>query len=192
MNASEAINKIREMLGLEFNKTEEAVNETFATTYLEDGTTQITNNREADFELGDEVFVILEDGTLSPAPSGSHTTREGWEIVLDEESRVVEIKDANVEEEPVEEVVTEETVVEEQQAEQINFEEELKAIKSSLDKMLSLMEAQSDSFTKEVEGIKADVEAFKSAPERQGINEPKKVKENFAEYRANLLRKYTK
>lgn len=193
MNASEAITKIREMLGLEFAKAEETTKQEFATTYLEDGTTQVTNNKEGDFELGDEIFVLGEDGTLTPAPAGEHVAREGFVIVLDEESRLVELREPMedvVEETVVEDTVVEDTVVVEEQSEQINFEEELKSIKSSLDKMLSLMESQNENFTKEVEDIKKDFEAFKAAPEREGIKEPKKVTQNFNDYRVALLRKH--
>ena len=196
MNATEAINKIKEMLGLEFKKVEEPKTEKFAETTLEDGTTRVTNDKEGDFEMGDVIYVKDEDGTLTPAPAGEHTLSDGYVIVLDEESRLIEIRIPQSEDvgDVVDENVSteEEMSTEEEQTETMNFEEELKTIKSSIDQMLSLMQAQSEDFKSEIDGLKAEVETFKKAPETTGITEKKGVKENFAAYRASLLKKHIK
>lgn len=96
MNATEAIDKIVKLLGLKFQK------ESFFRTYLKDGETEITNNMEGDFQVGQTLYVIGES-TLSPAPLGEHTTREGLILVVDAESTIYEIKSEV--EEAVEEVV---------------------------------------------------------------------------------------
>jgi len=104
MKASEAIKKIQELLGLEFS----AVKESFATTFLTDETTQITNNLEKEtFEVGDTLYIVGET-TLSPAPSGSHETREGLILDVNEESVItaIRVKEAEVEEEVTEELTT--------------------------------------------------------------------------------------
>jgi len=196
MNATDAINKIKEMLGLEFNKVEEPKEQEFAETRLEDGTTMVTNDKEGDFEMGDVIYVKDEDGTLTPAPAGEHTLSDGYVIVLDEESRLIEIRIP--ESEDVGDVVDEnaaseeEMSTEEEQTETMNFEEELKTIKSSIDQMLKLMETQSADFNKEIEDLKTEVETFKKSPETTGITEKKGVKENFTAYRASLLKKHIK
>jgi len=196
MNATDAINKIKEMLGLEFNKVEEPKEQEFAETRLEDGTTVVTNDKEGDFEMGDVIYVKDEDGTLTPAPAGEHTLSDGYVIVLDEESRLIEIRIP--ESEDVGDVVDEnaaseeEMSTEEEQTETMNFEEELKTIKSSIDQMLKLMETQSADFNKEIEDLKTEVETFKKSPETTGITEKKGVKENFTQYRASLLKKHIK
>jgi len=196
MNATDAINKIKEMLGLEFNKVEEPKEQEFAETRLEDGTTMVTNDKEGDFEMGDVIYVKDEDGTLTPAPAGEHTLSDGYVIVLDEESRLIEIRIP--ESEDVGDVVDEnaaseeEMSTEEEQTETMNFEEELKTIKSSIDQMLKLMETQSADFNKEIEDLKTEVETFKKSPETTGITEKKGVKENFTQYRASLLKKHIK
>lgn len=87
MNATEAINKIAELLGLGFKS------EKFMITKLVDGTTTITNNSESPFSVGDEVFIVGEDSILKPAPSGTHKTREGLMITLGDDSVVIKIED---------------------------------------------------------------------------------------------------
>lgn len=195
MNATQAINKIKEMLGLEF-KVEEPKKEEFAETYLEDGTTMVTNDKEGDFEMGDIIYVKDEEGTLTPAPAGEHTLRDGYVIVLDEESRLIEIRIPKSED--VGDVVDEnaaseeEMSTEEKQTETMNFEEELKTIKSSIEQMLKLMESQSEDFKNEIEELKTEVETFKKAPETTGITQKKGVKDNFNAYRVSLLKKHIK
>jgi hypothetical protein len=98
MNATEAINNIVKMLGLQFKK------ETFKSTFLADGTTEVTNNMEDDFQVGQTLYVVKES-TLAPAPEGSHTTRDGLVISVDTESTIIAIvsedksTDAEVEQE---------------------------------------------------------------------------------------------
>jgi len=197
MNASEAINKIKEMLGLEFSSVEkpEIVEEKFATTELEDGT-KITNDKEGEFELGDKIMVVAEDGLLSPAPAGEHTLRDGYVVVLDEESTLIEIRVP--ESEDVADVVDENATADEEMAEEteetskFNFEDELKTIKSSIEEMLKVMEAQTADFTAQVEEVKKEVETFKQAPQFKGITEKKNITESFSEYRLGILNKHRK
>jgi hypothetical protein len=98
MDATTAINNIRKMLGLQFKK------ETFKSTFLVDGTTEVTNNMEEDFQVGQTLYVVKES-TLVPGPEGSHTTRDGMVISLDTESTIIAIvsedksTDAEVEQE---------------------------------------------------------------------------------------------
>jgi hypothetical protein len=98
MDATTAINNIRKMLGLQFKK------ETFMSTFLVDGSTEVTNNMEEDFQVGQTLYVVKES-TLAPAPEGSHTTRDGLVISVDTESTIIAIvsedksTDAEVEQE---------------------------------------------------------------------------------------------
>ena len=86
MNATLAINKIADLLGLKFKK------EKFFKTKLIDGETEITNNLESDFGIGQTLYVVGES-TLSPAPLGVHTTREGLVLTVDEESTITKIEE---------------------------------------------------------------------------------------------------
>lgn len=194
MNASEAISKIKEMLGLEFSAEKvETTEEKFATTELQDGT-RVTNDKEGDFELGDKLYVVAEDGTLTPAPAGEHTLKDGYVVVLDEESTLIEIRVP--ESEDVADVVEEETpATEEEMAEEkteLNFEEELGKIKSSIEEMLKLMASQNEEFNTQIDEVKKEVEAFKSAPQVKGITEKKPITEKFTDYRLELLKKHIK
>ena len=85
MNATEALNKIVNLLGLRFKK------ENFFVTKLEDGQTEVTNNLDEDLAVGQTLYVVGE-ATLQPAPAGTHTTREGLVLTLDEESTIVKIE----------------------------------------------------------------------------------------------------
>ena len=84
MNATDAINSIVKLLGLQFKK------EQFASTFLVDGSTEVTNNTDSDLEVGQTLYIV-KDSTLSPAPEGSHETREGFIVTLDGESTIIAI-----------------------------------------------------------------------------------------------------
>lgn len=96
MNATQAIDSIVKLLGLQFKK------ETFKSTILEDGSTEVTNNSDSEFEVGQTLYVVKES-TLEPAPEGSHITREGLVITLDPESTIIAIASKEVEKTEVEE-----------------------------------------------------------------------------------------
>ena len=86
MNATQALDKIVQLLGLKFKK------ESFFATVLIDGQTQVTNNLDSDFGIGQTLYVI-GDSTLTPAPLGVHTTREGLVLTVDEESTITKIEE---------------------------------------------------------------------------------------------------
>ena len=72
--------------------------ETFASTKLVDGTTEVTNNLDEDFKIGQVIYIVGES-TLTPAPAGTHTTREGLVLTLDSNSVVIAIESSDVDEE---------------------------------------------------------------------------------------------
>lgn len=102
MNATEAINKIADLLGLKFKS------EKFMVTKLVDGETEVTNNQEGPFTIGEMLYVVGEDSILKPAPSGSHRTREGIILTVGEDSIISKIEEEAVEteESPVNEAST--------------------------------------------------------------------------------------
>lgn len=85
MDAKTAINKIAELLSLKFKS------EKFYSTKLTDGT-EVTNNVEEDFKIGQVLYVVGES-TLTPAPAGSHVTREGLKLTVDSESVIIAIEE---------------------------------------------------------------------------------------------------
>ena len=118
MNATEALNKIVNLLGLRFKK------ESFFKTRLEDGQTEVTNNLDEELMVGQTLYVVGE-ATLQPAPMGTHTTREGLVLTLDEESTITKIEvttaEAEVErnQEEVESSKMEMTVAEDAQGQKL-------------------------------------------------------------------------
>jgi ribosomal protein L21E len=93
MNATEALNKIADLLGMRFKS------EKFMVTKLMDNQTTITNNDETPFSVGQQLFIVGEDSILKPAPAGVHKTREGLVIETSEDSTIVKIEDVKTEEE---------------------------------------------------------------------------------------------
>jgi len=118
MNATLALDKIVKLLGLRFKK------ESFFTTILEDGKTEVTNNADGEFQVGQTLYVLGE-ATLQPAPAGVHTTREGLVLTLDEESTIIklEVKSAEAEvernQEEVESSKMEMTIAEDAQGQKL-------------------------------------------------------------------------
>ena len=113
MNTSEALDKIAKLLNLRFKK------EKFFTTRLDDGQTEVTNNLDEDLAVGQTLYVVGE-ATLTPAPAGTHKTREGLVLTLDEESTItkIEVLSAEVEIERNQEEV-EMTVAEDAQGQRL-------------------------------------------------------------------------
>jgi hypothetical protein len=74
-------------------------------TKLEDGTTEVSNNKEGELMIDDTLYIVQES-TLKPAPEGIHTTREGLKLYVNSESKIVKIESAS----SVEESETEEEV----------------------------------------------------------------------------------
>ena len=85
MNTSQVLDNIVKLLGLRFKK------ESFFVTKLEDGQTEVTNNMDEDLAVGQSLYIVGE-ATLQPAPAGTHKTREGLVLTLDEESTIVKIE----------------------------------------------------------------------------------------------------
>jgi hypothetical protein len=84
MNAKQAIDKIAELLKFTFKA------EKFYSTKLIDGT-EVTNNLDEDFKIG-QVLYVVGDSTLTPAPAGSHITRENLKVTVDIESVIIAIE----------------------------------------------------------------------------------------------------
>lgn len=106
MNATEAINRIAELLGMKFKS------EKFFQTKLVDGLTTITNNIEAPFSVGDMLYVVGEDSIMTPAPAGSHETREGLILIVKEDGAITAIEEKPMEGETSDVVEESETEIE--------------------------------------------------------------------------------
>lgn len=72
------------------NPTKNTEKQEFAEATLVDGS-KVTNMKDTEFEVGDELHVILEDGTHVVAPSGMHETESGITITVDGEGKITGI-----------------------------------------------------------------------------------------------------
>lgn len=66
--------------------TEES-KEIFASATLADGT-EISNDKDTDFAVGDDLFVKDSEGNWVQAPEGEHTSQSGITIVVDAEGKI--------------------------------------------------------------------------------------------------------
>jgi hypothetical protein len=95
MNAKQAIEKIAELLKFTFKA------EKFYSTKLEDGT-EITNNLDEDLKIGQELYIVGES-TLTPAPAGTHLTREGLKVTVDSGSVIIALESKDTEDDSIQE-----------------------------------------------------------------------------------------
>lgn len=96
MDKSELKDLVKKYFNLtEANNNQDNVEEvkevSFAEATLADGT-KITNMVEGDFEVGQELHVITEEGEHVIAPSGEHTTESGIVITVDGEGKITGVK----------------------------------------------------------------------------------------------------
>ena len=155
--------------------------------------------------MGDTLYVVLEDGNLVPGPTGEHTLQSGEVIVLDEESKVVEIREDREEEEedmPDEvEVVVEqkeisetEEMSESEDTELVSLKNEIQEMKEALSKVLDLFQDFSSQTEEEFSKVNNDINNLRKEPEVENIKNKiknnKQVVENFADYRVQQLKKY--
>lgn len=183
MTTEEAVKMIKQML---FGKAEK-----FAEANLMDGT-KITNNVEGDFEIGQTLYVIAEDGTLVLAPaSQEHTMEDGTILVLDEASMIIEIKaagaDEAVEAATEEEVAMEEVVVETPAAvEGVITEDVVQAVIEALTPVVEEIKA----IQEEMKKFRQDYDAFKQSEEAKPLNtKVETYSQSFADYRVEMLKK---
>jgi hypothetical protein len=254
MNATQAIDSIVKLLGLQFKK------ESFKSTFLEDGT-EVTNNMDGEFEVGQTLYVVKES-TLTPAPAGQHLTREKLVLTVDEESTIIAIASEDVEKTEVEVEVEGEmkdmkmTIAEDAQGQKLesatfdvgedvylikedgskvpapngehqvvlkdesgnenkirievmdgkivqrenvegmmkpemmnaDFSKDITDIKESLSKLIEVMDNMNGKFKTELSSLKSDFDTFKKSPERTPVDEKKTYGESFSDYRLDIIK----
>jgi hypothetical protein len=175
MTATEALTKLKVMLGLETEvvtetttatETPETVEVEFAEETLVDGTVVRV---EGDLEVGKQLSVVTEEGEIA-APEGAHQTQSNKLITVDAEGVIVSIED--LAEEPAQEEVTEEVVVEETTAEDFSqvVDQIANLIKPSLDQINELKD--------QLATLEANFSAFKDEPAT------KKITNNLEQFKA--------
>lgn len=203
MNAKQAIDKIAELLKFTFKS------EKFYSTKLQDGT-EVTNNLDEDFKIGQVLYVVGES-TLTPAPMGSHITRENLKVTVDSESVIIAIESGDdIAEDAVETTETEAELLESNTSDMgemsvmdgmesdestsrieeiinllLPMVEEMKKMQSEMEKMKQQMSADISTLTN-------DFNSFKKSPEKFSVVEKKTMKESFDDYKLDLIKSLRK
>lgn len=152
----------------------ETVEVKFERVALEGGEVFITNQTEDTITVGDTIYVETESG-YENAPEGVHRIEDGREIVLDENSVVVEIREVEEEEvEVVEEETTEEVV--EASAETAKIGE----LKTAIHDLLLAFETHSKETEEKFKSLNADFNAFKQEAEYTPIKKDNSFKSTFS------------
>jgi hypothetical protein len=177
----------------EINNTEnieevkdEAVKATFAEATLVDGT-RITNMLDAEFEVGQELHVITQEGEHVIAPSGEHTTESGITITVDGEGKITGVArpdgddSGSLAEEEMSAESTEETVTEESTKEELAEEEIIEEVMEDDVKLEEIIiEAIAEIVAPEIEALKATLadheeklKEYMSQPASEPVEEAK-------------------
>lgn len=154
----------------------ETVEVKFERVALEGGEVFITNQTEAELTIGDTVYVETESG-FEVAPVGTHRLEDGREIVLDDSSVIVEIRE-EVEEEVVEEVV--EDVVEEEVVAASVDTAKIDELKTAIHDLLLAFESHSNEMEQRFKSLEADYNAFKKEAEYSPIKKDNSIKSTFS------------
>lgn len=190
MNKSELKDLVKRYFNLtEINNTEDTITEKFTQAKLADGTV-ITNMVDADFEVGQELHVITEDGEHVLAPSGEHTTESGIVITVDENGVITGVKHPDQEGEGSLEAPAEEAMSSEETTELAEEEIEVEVAPEEIsDVKEAIIEAIAEVVGPQLEEMKsklAEMEekmnsAFSSTPASNPTMEAKFSKENKSE-----------
>ena len=161
------------------------VKENFGEATLADGT-KITNMVDGDFEVGQELHVITEEGEHVIAPSGEHTTDSGIVLTVDGEGIISGVKYPDTEGEGSleEEGVTEEAMAEEGEVVEDIIEEVLEE-DGAMDVKEAIIEAIAEVVAPEIEAMKKKMgemeekmkDYMSATPASQPTNESKFSKE---------------
>lgn len=190
MQYKDALSKIAELVGYKFN--DEVTKVEFERIALEGGEVFISNQAEGELTLGDTIYIETEAG-FENGPSGTHTLEDGREIVLDEESKLVEIR-----EEASEEVVEEETSKEddEEMSEETDSSEDfdetnkqITELKEAIHDLLLAFNSQIDAMDEKFNTLEADYNQFKKSESIPPLKAEKEYKENFNDWKVGMINK---
>jgi len=188
-NYKDALEKIAELVGYKFNN-EETTKVEFERVALEGGEVFISNQAEGELTLGDTIYIETEEG-FEPAPSGTHRLDDGREIVLDEESILVEIREESSEEE-VEEVVEETSSDEEEMSEDTTpnpTAQEVTKLKEAIHDLLMTFNQEVESINEKFNSFVQDYNEFKQSESITPLKEESKVKQDFSKMRLEIINK---
>jgi len=173
MKATEMLNKVKELVGVE------ASNEvTLAQATLENGTVIESEN----FEAGNEVFIITEDEKVA-LPIGDYTLEDGEMLKVEEEGVISSIGAA----EEVKEEESEEVEAAEEEKEEMKYatKEDLAEVKAMIDEIKSMLdpkkeeEMSEDILEEKVDEVKEELSSVEEPVAKVTHNPETETKKNL-------------
>jgi hypothetical protein len=167
MKATDMLNKVKEVLGVELSEVPLEVK--LAQAELENGTIIESEN----FEAGAEVFIVTEDEKVA-MPVGEYKLVDGESLIVEEEGIIASI--GAVEEAPEEEV--------EAEKEEMNYatKEELQEVKEMVEEIKSMLEPKEEEMAEEPvseNSVKSEETTTKTVyAEKEDLSEVQKVTHN--------------
>jgi len=190
MRYNEALSKIAELVGYKFN--DEVTKVEFERVALEGGEVFISNQSEGELTLGDTIYIETEEG-FEPAPAGTHRLEDNREIVLDEESTLVEIREEPSEEE---EVVVEEAKEDEEMSNDTESSEDfdeatrqITELKEAIHDLLMAFNTEVQSLNEKFNTLETDYNQFKKSESIPPLKKETKLQENFSDWRVGMINK---
>tara|TARA_R110000737_G_scaffold128865_2_gene161302 strand:+ start:370 stop:951 length:582 start_codon:yes stop_codon:yes gene_type:complete len=126
MKATEIINKVKEVIGIELS--EEPIEVKLAQAELENGTIIESES----FKEGDEIFIVTEDEKV-PLPTGEYKLIDGEILIIEEEGIIKSLGKAEVEEE-----------VEAEDEKEYATKEELEEVKKVVEEIKAILEPKEE------------------------------------------------
>ena len=166
MKATDMLNKVKEVLGVELNEETQEVKLAQAT--LENGTVI----ESEDFAVGSEVFIVTEDEKVA-LPVGEYTLEDGEMLKVEEEGIIASIGAA---EEPAEAPAEEEVEAAEEEMGYAT-KEELAEVKKMIEEIKAMLEPKEEMSSEEVNETKEELseettEEVKEEVELSAVEEP--------------------
>jgi len=168
MKATDMLNKVKEVLGVELS--EAPVEVKLAQAELENGAIIESEN----FEAGAEVFIVTEDEKVA-LPVGEYKLVDGETLIVEEEGIIASIG-------AVEEAPEEEVEAEEEPKEEMGYatKEELQEVKEMVEEIKSMLEPKEEEMSEEgVNSVKSEETTTKTVyAEKEDLSEVQKVTHN--------------
>jgi len=164
MKATDMLNKVKEVIGIELSEETQEIKLAQAT--LENGT--IIEAEE--FAEGKEVFIVTEDEKVA-LPVGDYKLEDGQELIIEEEGIIKSIGEATKEAPAEEEVEAEEVVEAAEEEMAYATKEDLAEVKSMIDEIKAMIDKKDElSVEKTVEEIVEEVKEELSEVEKVNHN----------------------
>lgn len=185
MNLESIVNAIKDgFASVKLSTETEQFEITMMTMMLKDGVTIL----EAEsFEAGQSVMIVAENGDKVPAPIGEHELEDGRVLVITEEGKIAEIKDAMVEE------MAPDAAPAEAEAVEMSTEEMIKAIVTNMSvevsKQIEAIRTELSAQIAEVKTTQVEVKASTKAKPEVAETSTKNVKLTRSQKILNNLKK---